>query len=452
MSFKRTVVGAAIAVALLAAAPAGADRGAIFVDDDRADCPHAEAQSIQLGVLLAEPDDTVVVCAGHYDETVTIAKPLRLNGEGPDPSIRVGDPTQEAVVEPTNRIGFQIRAPDVVVEGFTFRRADIAVTVQTLAGGFEIRKNLFVQNNTGLDIASRSDRRNVVEENDFRLNRRFGIFNNNRSGPLQNTRIAVNDFEGNQSSISVAGQVTRLVIDNNTFFQERGGGVLVTGAETEITHNDFLLVTQPIRASGFANRVAYNHIERGRVAGIQSFGGNLAEVEANRVVETQGDAIALQNFRMGTVRGNHLSANGRHGLRLFNGSEQNLVELNFSYRNGGDGILLEETTGANRIENNRFDDNAEHDCHDDTVGPGTGGTRNIWIHNLGDTSNRPGICEPTGTPQGEAPAPMDAAAPSEPCMPYAEARETSIESSVWDAYAGVCDPTAADLAPAPEGA
>ena len=47
---------------------------------------------------------------------------------------------------------------------------------------------------------------------------------------------------------------------------------------------------------------------------------------------------------------------------------------------------------GNVITGNKLRHNAEHDCHDDTVGTGTAGTANTWEKNEGDTENRPGLC------------------------------------------------------------
>lgn len=82
------------------------------VDDDRAQCPDANYTSIQAAVDFASPWDTIVICAGTYEESstpisgpgnpvatgarngLTITKPLKLKGAGadkvtikPDPSI-----------------------------------------------------------------------------------------------------------------------------------------------------------------------------------------------------------------------------------------------------------------------------------------------------------------------------------------------------------------------------
>ena len=53
-----------------------------------------------------------------------------------------------------------------------------------------------------------------------------------------------------------------------------------------------------------------------------------------------------------------------------------------------------DSTG-NTITNNQMDDDAEHDAHDDSVGPGTGGTANTWEKNhcgSPNPENKPGLC------------------------------------------------------------
>ena len=60
-----------VAAALLAAlAPTSAYASTWTVDDDKADCPNAAFTSIQAAVNQAAPWDTVVICAGVYEELV----------------------------------------------------------------------------------------------------------------------------------------------------------------------------------------------------------------------------------------------------------------------------------------------------------------------------------------------------------------------------------------------
>jgi parallel beta-helix repeat protein len=455
MTWKRVAAVLAVGAALtLTAATAAADTGAIFVDDDREDCPQAEAQSIQQGVLLADPGDTVHVCPGSYEETVQVDRPVRLDGAGPDPHVRVGDPESEAVVTPSGGFGFILRAPGVVLDGFTVRSANVGVRTDRASVGFRIQKNLFVLNVTGLELASSGGALSVVRENAFRSNRRFAIFNNLRSGPVRDTQITVNDFDRDETAISALGDVSGTVIDNNTFFGHRLGGIVLTGTTNVVTHNRLENVTRPIRVSGFQrNVVSYNDVRNSRLPGIEFLGGASAVVEYNHVFRTNGDGISLQAFIRGTVRGNHLEENGRNGLHFWNDSRSNLVEVNKGFANAQDGIRFDERSALNRIENNLFDENLEHDCHDDTLGPLPGGTRNFWGHNLGDTANRPEICQPTGRPAAAAPPEPFAALSAEwepPCMPYTAARETEVSSEAWDGVEGVCSPTMEELGPPPE--
>lgn len=90
-----------VAAAVIAAlAPTSAFASTWTVDDDKADCPNAAFTSIQAAVNQAAPWDTVVICAGLYEEQsvptsgnntpsqagsrngLTITKPLTLKGAG----------------------------------------------------------------------------------------------------------------------------------------------------------------------------------------------------------------------------------------------------------------------------------------------------------------------------------------------------------------------------------
>jgi hypothetical protein len=53
---------------LSAAASADPPPGALFVDDDLIDCPHASFTSIQAAVDASSPNDTIKVCPGTYRE------------------------------------------------------------------------------------------------------------------------------------------------------------------------------------------------------------------------------------------------------------------------------------------------------------------------------------------------------------------------------------------------
>jgi hypothetical protein len=84
--------------------------------------------------------------------------------------------------------------------------------------------------------------------------------------------------------------------------------------------------------------------------------------------------------------------------------QESRLTNNLATDNTQDGIRVESCThedvtcdslgnnGRNVIANNQLHRNAQHDCHDDTVGSGTAGTDNLWIDNHGETENREGLC------------------------------------------------------------
>ena len=73
MKLRRFVILLSVFVCFSTAAPAFART--IVVDNDFADCPQAETNSIQAAVVAAGPGDKILVCPGVYLETVVVNKP-----------------------------------------------------------------------------------------------------------------------------------------------------------------------------------------------------------------------------------------------------------------------------------------------------------------------------------------------------------------------------------------
>ena len=81
------------------------------------------------------------------------------------------------------------------------------------------------------------------------------------------------------------------------------------------------------------------------------------------------------------------------GIALYD-TDISFISHNRSYQQRRyDGIYVNSASMGNTIDHNDAYLNFEHDCHDDSVGGGTGGTANFWIHDKGDTQNKAGLCK-----------------------------------------------------------
>src|ERR1700740_1179000 len=100
-----------LAALLVVSTPAFA--ATIVVDNDFAECPQADFNSIQVAVAAAQPGDKVLVCPGVYTETVLIEKDeLRIDAQAaPGEVVLQGNTTQP--------VGFYLHAVHGVrVQGF----------------------------------------------------------------------------------------------------------------------------------------------------------------------------------------------------------------------------------------------------------------------------------------------------------------------------------------------
>jgi len=192
------VVGAS--VTSVNAAPSGAPaRGrVIVVDDDGAQCPRADASSVQGALEMANDGDRVRVCAGLYREALTIKDSVTLQGEVGaaasfdclDPAAgRLDDidPSRFAIVQPPAVPLFdgalvRVEADDVEVMGLVLQGHldpvvdtpevginlyDAAVSVTDAWSGTRLHHNLLRLNTLGVELGAADSR---VDHNCFREN------------------------------------------------------------------------------------------------------------------------------------------------------------------------------------------------------------------------------------------------------------------------------------------
>jgi parallel beta-helix repeat protein len=357
----------------------------LVVDNDLADCPQASFTSIQEAVLAANPGDKILVCPGTYVETVAVTAPrndLRIEAQGAPGEVILQAPTPTAA----SFAGFLLQGVSgVLIQGFTvegFFEANIL-----LSGGSSntIRKNLarLSSHHDGIQVSNSSG--NVIEHN--------------VSGP---------NLIANACGVNVVGSGSiGNVVRHNALFQNDFGAQAAGGARDNTffnneSHDNRLIGIRTVGPSN-ANLIENNHVFKNRqgivllpnAAGVSATG---VTVRNNRVennegpMANQGNGVLLINANGNLVEKNDIRNNGRDGISLEN-ADSNTVQINLVRENGRDGIFANSLSVTNTIERNVMRENAEHDAHDDSVGPGTSGTANFWINNKCETENKPGLCK-----------------------------------------------------------
>jgi len=118
------VVGTATALPLLAAGTASAATSTVYVSPSGSaggadhSCASAAYQSVQAAVGAVPAGGTVIVCAGTYHESVTVTKPIRLEGRRGATIDAAGD-----------SYGVGVAAPYVTVSGLTVENASVGGTL-----------------------------------------------------------------------------------------------------------------------------------------------------------------------------------------------------------------------------------------------------------------------------------------------------------------------------------
>ena len=385
MKLRRLITMSSVWACLCAPAVAGT----LVVDDDAAECPKADFSSIQAAVGAAQPGDKILVCPGTYRESVLVNKSdLRIEAQrDPGEVVLQGTPSQE--------IGFHLLdTTGVLLEGFTvqgFRGSNIRIEN---GGGNTLRKNIstlltgpmvgprapasievlnssanLVEQNTafrncspachGISIAGTGSTDNIVRHNEAFLNGFTGV-QANASGPR-------NVLSGNRSHSNAVG------IRN------------ILGSHESVIENNYV----------FANVVP---TPAGVVGGIMVGASTRVTIRNNRSERNAAFGIRVQNGSTDNlIEKNEVVENHQDGIRLDSCTPQvppvctpvtaNTVQLNLIRRNARDGIRIDDQASTgNTIERNVIRESGEHDAHDDSAG-------NVWIENKCETENRPGLCK-----------------------------------------------------------
>ncbi|MEV6651019.1 right-handed parallel beta-helix repeat-containing protein [Streptomyces sp. NPDC051219] len=400
---KKTILVAVCVAAATAfpAVPSQAAQTVLVVDDNGVQCPGAPFTTIQAAITAASPGDEIRVCAGTYNEVVTVNKAnLRLVGPAAAPTgtachqAGAPDPSRQAIIQSANGSGsVRLAENGIRFSRFTIQNNTSSYGIVTSAAhsGHQVRQNVIQDNVFGVYFNSSGTDLSEVEQNCIRQNNEPGSASGNgvySDAGLKNADIETNTFSGNENSgvlldALTPGGVDNVRVNRNTSLEDRAFAFIFKSSNVSLGSN---IIQDNFGAPGIffgdSNtnlRITSNTIERGFLG-----------VRANAFGLTPNANVTIT----GNIIRNSESSIVGHGISVAANSLTNsVISRNSASDNAGDGIRIDAGgNGGNTIDSNVARRNGMLDCRDNTSGTGTDGTANTWIRNIGPNAAPPGIC------------------------------------------------------------
>ena len=276
--------------------------------------------TIQSAVIAASAGDTISVCPGTYNESVSIDKTLTLLGAQNGVDARTRSGANESIITMACS-PVQILADNVVLDGFTVEGSTM-LDPCTIAGiwmnpgfsgthgGFKIRNNIVQNNIIGIEMDNTGA---IPASIDHNL-----IQNNNNPGPDGGTGIDTNFG------------ATNVVVDSNKFVGNtnsaidmvNAGGSNVTFSNNEFDSNRRAIGLASVTSSSIGTNTIHNSTDAA-TADIRIFGGvSGLSISCNRLADGAGRAIRIDDgFGIGansniTINFNNISGYPVAGLEV----------------------------------------------------------------------------------------------------------------------------------------
>lgn len=391
------------ATGLAVSSPAAA-LAVIVVGTPSASCPNPQHATIQAAVDAASAGDTIRVCAGTYNEAVTVNKSLLFRGARAGVDARVGrtNPAQESIVQPpAGSTGFTVTGGvnDVTIDGFTVRDST-ADGIDTLTGGsgFTIVNNIITGNRIGINFRSPGT---ISSPSVIRQNR---LVDNNNSLPQGGTGVFLGGGQGtNFTSITqnrFSGHVnadvnTQGVLDGSDPAEE----LSITG-NASVDSSTFLVLINADAPRVTTNQITKNSALPAGSAMLIDSNTDQARIQGNTITGGAGTGInvtaqfgSLEPSTNLNVRGNVI--NSRTNGVSISGLDSGTFSGNIAQRSSNNGIQVNSSvTPAVPLvfSGNVATGSSVWDANDDTSGGGTAGTANTWTGNVCPKDDPNGIC------------------------------------------------------------
>ena len=337
-----------------------------IVDNDHLQCPNAQFTTIQSAVLASGPGDLIRVCPGTYQEQVDI-------GPGHDGLTLFSQQPRQAIIKAPQPV--MTEPGDIVrIHGVQ----NVSVEQFVIAGPLPDSLFCSLQSRTGVRIDQGAS----------------ALLRDNQITEIRSTSPT---FRGCQNGVAVlvgrmfdpAGPTTGTAwITHNEIDRYQKGGIVVDndGSSATVDHNVVDHGAEDVIP------IAPN--------GIQVSRGAAGQVDHNDVTTNNGAAsgtgILLYQAGAGLVSVDHNDVyRNDDGISLYSSDDETVSHNNSHNQLFYDGLYMDPDSAGNTIAENDAYLNAEHDCHDDSAGGGTAGTANYWLHDKGNTENRPGLCKAT---------------------------------------------------------
>jgi Putative Ig domain len=423
----------------LAGIPQPPPTGAIVVGTSSSDCPSPTYSTIQSAIDAASSGATIYVCEGTYNESLTINKPLTLDGAQYNVDARNRAGSLETIVDGNGGVTYTSGATSGTINGFTlegYTGSTAEVDAGGVGYGWSFVDDVVDASNGGIYLntdAATNPQTSTIGTDLFVQSSPSAATSGNAGkavviggGTGNNVTIADNNFDnlsGPGAAVSTPGTAACGATLDSTNFSEN------LWLDENINIEDGASFTDPVNGPGFIDepflalectngaRVHSNVVKatapsdpNAKVA-LDLAGGDWSTTVSSNTLVGNGTSAAAgvdvngDAYPAGTgvlVSGNAVSGYD-DGIDVRAGTGYS-VNYNIVTASTADGITVASTAGGGSLLNNAVSGSTTNDCADATTGTGTASTADSWVNNGGASSSPAGLCAAFLSPSITSPA------------------------------------------------